>query len=83
MKARPITPCGGIEVAYNEERLAELQRKLGWAKSWGVEGATLLTPAEVKAKVPLLDETKILGGLLRAHSDGIAKALRAAEALAN
>jgi glycine/D-amino acid oxidase-like deaminating enzyme len=75
-------PVGGIEVAYTEARMAELQRKLGWAKSWGVEDATLLTPEEVKAKVPLIDETKILGAYY-VPSDGIAKALRAAEALAN
>ncbi|TVP67533.1 MAG: FAD-dependent oxidoreductase [Leptolyngbya sp. LCM1.Bin17] len=74
-------PVGGIEVAYTEARMAELQRKLGWAKAWGVEGACLLTPAEVKAKLPLVDETKILGGYF-VPTDGIAKALRAAEAMA-
>ncbi|MGF1457813.1 MAG: FAD-dependent oxidoreductase [Leptolyngbyaceae cyanobacterium] len=74
-------PVGGIEVAYTEARLAELQRKLGWAKAWGVEGASLLSPAAVKAKLPLLDEAKILGGFF-VPTDGIAKALRAAEALA-
>lgn len=74
-------PVGGIEVAYTEARLAELQRKLGWAKSWGLPGACLLTPAEVKQKLPLIDEGKILGGYY-VPTDGIAKALRAAEALA-
>ena len=72
---------GGVEVAYTQARMQELKRKLGWAKSWGLEGACLLTPAEVKAKVPLIDETKILGGYYL-PTDGIAKALRAAEALA-
>ncbi|NER82354.1 MAG: FAD-dependent oxidoreductase [Leptolyngbya sp. SIO1D8] len=75
-------PVGGVEVAYTEDRLQELKRKLGWAKSWGIEGACLLTPADVKAKVPLMDETKILGGYY-VPTDGIAKALRAAEAMAN
>lgn len=75
-------PVGGIEVAYTEDRMAELQRKLGWAKAWGIEGACLLTPEAVKAKMPLIDETKILGGYY-VPTDGIAKALRAAEALAN
>ncbi|MDB9529374.1 FAD-dependent oxidoreductase [Oscillatoria sp. CS-180] len=74
-------PVGGIEVAYTPARMQELQRKLGWAKSWGVEGACLLTPGEVKAKLPLIDEAKILGGYF-VPTDGIAKALRAAEALA-
>jgi glycine cleavage system T protein len=75
-------PVGGIEVAYTEARMAELKRKLGWAKSWGIEDACLLTPAEVKEKVPLIDESKILGAYY-VPSDGIAKALRAAEAMAN
>ncbi len=74
-------PVGGIEVAYTEERMAELHRKLGWAKAWGVEDARLLQPADVKAKVPLIDETKILGGYF-VPTDGIAKALRASEAMA-
>jgi glycine cleavage system T protein len=74
-------PVGGIEVAYTEARWEELKRKVGFAKSWGIEGATLLTPAQAKAKIPLLDETQILGAYFVA-TDGIAKALRAAEALA-
>ena len=53
---------GGIEVAYTQARMQELKRKLGWAKSWGLEGACLLSSNEVKANVPLIDETKILGG---------------------
>ncbi|NEQ55838.1 MAG: FAD-binding oxidoreductase, partial [Leptolyngbya sp. SIO3F4] len=72
---------GGLEVAYTADRMRELKRKLGWAKSWGLEGVCLLSPAEVKTKIPLVDETKILGGYY-VPTDGIAKALRAAEALA-
>ncbi|MEM8504927.1 MAG: FAD-dependent oxidoreductase [Cyanobacteria bacterium P01_D01_bin.1] len=74
-------PVGGIEVAYTEARMAELRRKLGWAKSWGIEDACLLTPAEVKEKVSLVDQNRILGGYY-VPSDGIAKALRASEAMA-
>ncbi|EKU99464.1 glycine cleavage system T protein (aminomethyltransferase) [Leptolyngbya sp. PCC 7375] len=73
---------GGIEVAYTEARVQDLKRKLGWVKSWGLDGACLLTPAEIKTKVPPIDETKILGGYY-VPTDGIANALRAAEALAN
>ena len=75
-------PVGGVEVAYTEARMQDLKRKLGWAKSWGIEGACLLTPAEVKAKIPLIDATKILGAYY-APTDGVAKALRAVEAMAN
>ena len=73
---------GSLEVAYNKDRWQELKRKLGWAKSWGIESASLLTPEQAKEKIPLLDETKILGAYY-VPTDGIAKALRAAEALAN
>ncbi len=55
------TECGGIEVARTEERLEELRRRMASAVSWGIE-ASLLTPAEVKEKVPFLDESIILGG---------------------
>ena len=75
-------PVGGVEVAYTEARMAELKRKLGWAKSWGIENARLISPAEAKEKVPLIDESKILGAYY-VPTDGIAKALRASEAMAN
>ncbi len=54
--------CGGIEVARTPERMEELKRRMASSKSWGVEGTRLLTPAEVKAMVPFIDETVILGG---------------------
>ncbi len=55
------TECGGIEVARTEERMEELRRRMTSAKAWGIE-SELLTPAEVKALVPFLDESVILGG---------------------
>jgi len=54
--------CGGIEVARTPERMQELTRRITSSKAWGVDGARLLTPAEVKAMVPFIDETVILGG---------------------
>src|SRR5436190_17325495 len=54
--------CGGIEVARTEERMEELRRRTASAKAWGVEPVLLLTPAEVKALVPFIDETVIVGG---------------------
>ncbi|MEW5991323.1 MAG: FAD-dependent oxidoreductase [Chloroflexota bacterium] len=54
--------CGGIEVARTPERMEELKRRIASSISWGVEGVRLLTPAEVKAMVPFIDETVILGG---------------------
>jgi glycine cleavage system aminomethyltransferase T/glycine/D-amino acid oxidase-like deaminating enzyme len=53
---------GGIEVARTPERMEELKRRMASSTSWGIEGTSLLTPAEVKAMVPFIDETVILGG---------------------
>lgn len=55
------TACGGIEVARTEERMEELRRRMTSAKAWGID-AELLTPKQVKEKVPFLDESVILGG---------------------
>src|SRR6476646_7703004 len=56
------TECGGIEVARTEERMEELRRRMASAKSWGVDSARLVTPAEIKALVPYIDESILLGG---------------------
>jgi len=56
------TECGGIEVARSEERMEEFRRRMASAKSWGVDSARLVTPAEIKELVPYIDETILLGG---------------------
>jgi glycine cleavage system T protein len=71
---------GGMEVAYTPERMEELKRRVGFAKSWGIEGE-LITPEEAKNKIPLLDQNKILGAYY-VSTDGAAVPIRAAEALA-
>src|SRR3954469_15487169 len=53
---------GGIEVARTAERMEELKRRMSAAAAWGIEGTRLVTPAEVKAMVPFIDESVILGG---------------------
>ncbi len=63
-----ITVCGGIEVARTEERMEELRRRMASAKSWGIDGVSIVTPAEVKELVPYLDESVIVGGF---HSEGV------------
>lgn len=73
-------PVGGLEVAYTPERLEELKRKWGWATAYGLE-AHLLTPAEVKQLIPILDDRVILGGYF-VPSDGDAKAVNAAAEMA-
>src|SRR3954464_755931 len=56
------TECGGLEVARTEERMEELRRRMSSAASWGVDGVSLVTPAEVKQLVPYIDESVIVGG---------------------
>jgi dimethylglycine oxidase len=72
---------GGIEVATSDERLRELKRRLGFARSYGLHGAELLTPSETVELIPLLDGSTILGAY-HVPSDGIAKGVRIAAALA-
>src|SRR3954452_18707898 len=57
-----LTTCGGIEVARTEERMEELRRRMASAKAFGVDGVSLVTPAEIKELVPYLDESILLGG---------------------
>lgn len=72
---------GGVEVATTPDRMRELKRRLGFARSWSLDGAELLTPAETARMIPLLDPTAILGAY-HVPSDGIAKGVRIATALA-
>jgi glycine cleavage system aminomethyltransferase T/glycine/D-amino acid oxidase-like deaminating enzyme len=73
-------PVGSLEVAYTKERWEDQKRRMGFARSWGVEAA-LLAPGEARDKLPLLDAGKIHGAY-SVPSDGIAKAVRAGEAMA-
>jgi len=73
-------PVGSIEVAATPERWRDLKRKQGIATSWGVE-SHMLSPAECAEKSPLLDKGRIFGGFY-VPSDGLAKGVRVAEAMA-
>ncbi len=53
--------CGGIEVSRTPERMEEFKRRMTSATAWGIT-AQLLTTAEVKEKVPFINEDIILGG---------------------
>jgi len=72
-------PVGSLEVAYTKERWDDLRRRLGFARSWGLR-AELLTSEEAKRKIPILDAAKIHGAYY-VRDDGLAKAVRAAEAM--
>jgi glycine cleavage system aminomethyltransferase T/glycine/D-amino acid oxidase-like deaminating enzyme len=67
---------GGIEIARTDERMQELTRRVVSAKSWGIEPVELLTPEQVKDKVPFIDETLILGGFYTPGA-GVVDSLRA------
>jgi len=71
---------GSLEIATTPQRLADLRRKLGLARSWGID-AELIGPGEAGALIPVL-RTDLLLGALHVPSDGIGKALVAAESLA-
>ena len=77
-------PCwygvGGIEVATTPERMRELKRRQGFARSYGLDGTELLTPEQTAERIPLLDPSTILGAYF-VPSDGIAKGARIAAAL--
>jgi glycine cleavage system aminomethyltransferase T/glycine/D-amino acid oxidase-like deaminating enzyme len=72
---------GGLELATTPERIAELKRRQGFARSWGIEGTELLSPAECAERSPLLDASTVLGGYW-VPSDGAGKGVRIVEALA-
>ena len=69
--------CGGIEVARTPERMQELERRMTSAKTWGIEPASLVTPAEIKELVPFIDESLLLGGFYTPGA-GVVDSLRAA-----
>lgn len=71
-----LTTCGGIEVARTEERMEELRRRMASAAAFGVEPVSLVTPDEVKALVPFIDESVIIGGFY-SPGVGVVDSLRA------
>lgn len=72
-------PVGGIEIATTPERARELQRRFGFAQSWGIAGVELLDSEQTVRRFDLLAPDVVLGGLY-VPDDGIAKAVRAVAA---
>jgi glycine cleavage system aminomethyltransferase T/glycine/D-amino acid oxidase-like deaminating enzyme len=66
---------GGIEVARTKERVEELKRRVASGKSWGVD-SEIITPAEVKDKVPFLNE-KVIKSAFYTPTVGTVDSLRA------
>ena len=52
--------CGGIKLASSEERMEELRRQAGWAKTFGLP-LELISADEAKEKFPLMSTDGVLG----------------------
>ncbi|MDP9228214.1 MAG: FAD-dependent oxidoreductase, partial [Actinomycetota bacterium] len=55
------TECGGIRLASSEERMEELRRQAGWAKTFGLP-LELISAEEAKEMFPLMSTDGVLGG---------------------
>ena len=71
-----FTECGGIEVARTGERMREFDRRMASAKSWGIDGVSLVTPTEIKELVPYVDDSVLVGGFYT-KGVGVVDSLRA------
>ena len=72
--------CGSFSLATNGERFEELRRSASMAKVFGLE-VEVVTPAAIKARIPLLHTADLLGGI-HIPSDGYANAVDITNALA-
>lgn len=71
---------GSIEIATTPERWHDLKRKVGYARSWGLD-AHLLSPSESKNLIPQLDVDLILGSV-HVAGDGMVRSIPTVEAIA-
>ena len=53
--------CGGIRLASSPERMEELRRQAGWAKTFGLP-LELISAEEAKEMFPLMSTEGVLGG---------------------
>lgn len=54
------TECGGIRLASSEERMEELRRQAGWAKTFGLP-LELISAEEARQMFPLMSTEGVLG----------------------
>ncbi|MFD1565281.1 FAD-dependent oxidoreductase [Haloarchaeobius amylolyticus] len=73
--------CGGIEVAYTQDRWDFLKRKRERGQAYGIEGGELLSPDAVADRVPQIDPETIHGGYY-VPTDGKAHAVDASATMA-
>ena len=59
---------GSIKIASSQERMQEIRRQIGWAKSFNLD-LQEISPAQIKELFPLVDLDGVVGGCFMA-SDG-------------
>jgi len=75
-----LQQVGGLEVATSPARWADLHRRQGWLRSWGVP-ARVVSAEECAKLHPLLDPEQLFGGL-HTPTDGLADPVAAVSAQA-
>ena len=53
--------CGSIKIASTPERMQEIRRQIGWAKTFGLD-LKEISLGEIKDLFPLLNMEGVLGG---------------------
>jgi 4-methylaminobutanoate oxidase (formaldehyde-forming) len=53
--------CGSIKIASSNERMAEIRRQIGWAKTYGLDLQEIST-AQIKELFPLINMDGVVGG---------------------
>jgi len=73
--------CGSIKIASTPERMQEIRRQIGWAKTFGLD-LNEISLGEIKDLFPLLNMEGVLGGCYMA-SDGQVDPSQLTQALAS
>jgi len=73
--------CGSIKIASTPERMQEIRRQIGWAKTFGLD-LKEISLKEIKELFPLLNMEGVLGGCYMA-SDGQVDPSQLTQALAS
>ena len=55
--------CGSIKIASTPERMEEIRRQIGWAKTFGLD-LHEITPAEVKQRIPYINLDGVVGACI-------------------
>ena len=69
---------GSLEIAWTDDRLKDLKRKVGFSKSWGLN-PTLITKEDARKKIPIL--TNRIKGALYMSTDGVANGVGVTKSL--